>query len=367
LRAVRSDKLAHAYLFLGPPGSGKLPLALELARILNCDLKAAEASIYGCSCRSCQKITRVASTGHPNLSLVFPLPKPSKKKDEDEEEQADGENLDARMEAMHEVLEAIEKDPYVKHTFHGTGRLLVGQIRELRRSFSLTGDTPGVRTAIIFPADTMNDESANALLKLLEEPPDRTLLILIADSARNLLPTIVSRCQQVRFSPLSMREIEQGLMSRKIPRKAAMNACRIAEGDLSAALQLCDEKVGEEMTECLDFLRAAASGNVVKTSEWIERWSKGEERKSLVKDKLRLMNLWILDALTIQAFGAAGTSKLRVLSGGDAVAKIAARYDADRLREVIQRIEETSLSLESNALPALTLATLAIRINRALN
>jgi len=150
LRAAwRAGRLAHAYLFLGPEGVGKASVVRALAAALNCARPLAEWDACG-DCPSCR---RMAAGTHADFLYIAPT--------------SEG------------------RQPQIK----------IEQIREFRRLTAYPPMEGGWRVALIKPAEAMNPAAANALLKTLEEPPARNLLVLAAGSEADLFPTIVSRCQ----------------------------------------------------------------------------------------------------------------------------------------------------------------------------
>jgi DNA polymerase-3 subunit delta' len=154
-RAVAANRLAHGYLFTGPSGVGKTTLALALAAFLFCEDKREEAP-----CGRCPGCVKFASGNHPDFLRISP---------------------------------------------EGAA-IKIGQVRELKKNMSFPPFTAGMRIVLIEDVQTMRREAGNSLLKILEEPPPDNLLILIASDAEPVLPTIISRCQVIPFSPLSLEQ-----------------------------------------------------------------------------------------------------------------------------------------------------------------
>ena len=184
---LRRDALPHALLFCGIEGVGKAQAALLLAMALNCSAAAGEGPCGECrTCRSLQ------AGKHPDLLTVAP------------------------------------EGPLIR----------VAQVRQLCATLAMKPYAARTRVVIIKDARAMNPEAANALLKVLEEPPQRTLLILLATQTGDLLPTIVSRCQQLRFGPIP-RPTLQALLTEVhgVDPDAAALAAAISGGSLTRALR----------------------------------------------------------------------------------------------------------------------------------
>jgi DNA polymerase-3 subunit delta' len=204
-RTLRAGRLASTFLFVGPPGIGKRSFALQLAQGLLCDRRPEEALD---PCGQCPACAQVLAGTHPDVVVVA---KPADKN-------------------------------YIPL------ELLIGdkdhRMREgLCHDISLKPFSGRRKVAVIDDADFLNQEGANALLKTLEEPPPRSLLILIGTSEQRQLPTIRSRCQVVRFSPLAEADVADLLLSTGScsDKPLARRAAALAGGSLAKAIQWCDE------------------------------------------------------------------------------------------------------------------------------
>ncbi len=350
-KALNGNRLSHGYLFTGPPGSGRSTLAIELARTLSCTGELAQSAHDECNCNACYNMRLWQ---HPNLTMLFPLPPLETRKDE------------AKVgELFEEMRKSKAEDPYMQLEFKGSGQILIWQIRELRNKMSLAPDRDGTRVAIIQPADRMNKHASNALLKLLEEPPERCTLILITDSLKSLPQTIVSRCQVLRFAPLGTKIIADELQKRKgVTPKEANPVARMARGNYTLAVSLLDESLSEQLDESLAFLRATAVNNAAKISEYISKWSRGNSKQEIVH-KLNNLSVWLKDAMITQSFNEeqalhylSTTGHIKVIS------KIADRYSTKQLSQVWKEIEEAKLSLDSNVMTSLVISSLAVKMFR---
>jgi DNA polymerase-3 subunit delta' len=203
-RAVQRGRLAHAYLFLGPDGIGKRLVAQRIAQGLFCQ-RIPDEQLDACGeCPACRQMR--AGT-HPDLlTVVCP-------------------------EGKRELPIALIVGPDENRGREG-----------LLHDLSLHPMSASRRIAILDDADKLNEESANALLKTLEEPPPGALLFLISPSLDTLLPTIRSRCQKVQFAPLTDRDVSELLVELgwETDRAAAEAVAALSEGSLATARQLLD-------------------------------------------------------------------------------------------------------------------------------
>lgn len=197
--SIGQNRLAHAYIFNGPEGVGKKRTALDLAAAVNCAARPAGLDSCG-ECPSCRKI---AAGAHPDVHLVAPAKKVF------------------LIEQIREIIREIQYQP-----FEGQRRLF-----------------------ILDNSDRMNDESANCLLKTLEEPPDKNILVLITANLSALLPTIRSRSQILNFLPVPTSIVENFLIERAGAHPAhAARAARLGMGSIGTALTL-DPDTLESMRE----------------------------------------------------------------------------------------------------------------------
>jgi DNA polymerase-3 subunit delta' len=220
-RSLRQGRLASTFLFLGPPGIGKRTTALHLAQCLLCETTAAHELI---ACQTCPGCLQVAALTHPDVILIA---KPE-----------DRNFIPIELfigDREHRMREGLCHDIALK-PFRGRRRI-----------------------AIIDDADHLNQEGANCLLKTLEEPPAQSLIILIGTSEQRQLPTILSRCQIVRFAPLSDQNVAQLLESTVAPHGELTpdqieTIARRSGGSLSRAVELTDAEMEDAYHSLLEQL-----------------------------------------------------------------------------------------------------------------
>jgi DNA polymerase-3 subunit delta' len=232
-RARKEGRLPHALLFQGPEDVGKAAVARTLAAALMC-----ERNDQGDPCGRCAACRRVAAATHPDLLLVTRLPrKPGAKRDaEEEEEEEDAEGESEAAAAGRRGGSDLKRE------------IVVEQIRELCAHAAYAPREGRRRVFVVDPADRMNRSAQNALLKTLEEPPGRALIVLVTARAHLLLPTVRSRCLPVRFAAMPVRALAEALRGRGVPPDEALVRAALAggapgralTGDLTARRELRD-------------------------------------------------------------------------------------------------------------------------------
>ena len=197
--AVNNNKVPNAFIFSGIDGLGKEAHAIEFSAFLNC--KRVVEKKYPCGdCRSCIKIR---SLNHQEIYLIHPSPPPKNKSDS---------NLDQKViEEIHKNYKQKLQNPYHKIKIGNSKTIPIASIRSLKKKLFFSKSDENWSVVVISDAEklcTQRAEAANSLLKILEEPPERTLFILISSNINLLIPTIQSRCQKIYFKEHSKSELK---------------------------------------------------------------------------------------------------------------------------------------------------------------
>ena len=234
--ALENKSVSHAYLFYGPESIGKKLTAIEFAKALNC-----EGSGLTDNCGDCPSCKKIDQGIHPDFFF----------------------------------LEPKKSSPTARNAY-----INVEEIRELQKKLAFLPYEAKTKVAIIDGAETMNPQAANTLLKTLEEPPSSTILILIASNPHQLLPTIVSRCQGIKFHLLSTEAVRQILMQ-SMPsgtkgfseKELGLRTLR-SMGRISRALEEDIEATDQYREEILFLLEQVSFKRMDVVFKWTKQWAK---------------------------------------------------------------------------------------------
>ncbi len=314
--ALRSGRIAHAYLFVGPSGVGRLTTARAFAQALLCSAGGDDA------CGRCAACHKAGSGTHPDLRILSPSGR----------------------------------------TETGAERRAVGidQIRELKRDAAYPPYEARWKVFIVEDAEAMRAEAANSLLKVLEEPLPGVIIILIAESIAGVLPTLVSRSQLVRFSFVSAPEIAHALTERAgVPAERARYLAALSGGRVGAALVAAGtgEEPFERRADVVATLAALGHGDVVARLDAAEAVAR---QRDAIERWLDVALLWIRDVVVWQE-----TQDPALLVNLDSRPKIeewAGRVPGEKLRRTAEAIEEAKANLRRNLNSRLVLEVLFIRL-----
>ena len=235
VRSWNSGKLPHALLFHGPEGVGKEGHALELAALLNCT-----AATENGSCGSCPSCKKIKSFQHGNVKLILPLPRGKIKSSDDSAEKAFS---DSSLKEYWGLLKQKEADPYFPIRLTGANTILINSIRDLKHDLSLSSVNNEWRIILILQAEKLcipSPESAHSLLKILEEPPEKTLFILMSSQPGAILDTIHSRCQSLYFPPISFQILQERLIQSGADTVQATIIAQISGGNVRLSQELIE-------------------------------------------------------------------------------------------------------------------------------
>lgn len=267
---------------------------------------------------------------------------------------------DSEISLIQEEIRRKAKDPYHNISIPKAQQIKISSIRQVKRDGTMSSTEPGTRVIIISEAHLMRDEAANAFLKTLEEPSAKTLLILTTSHRERLLPTIVSRCQEIRFDLLSDAEIAAALIARLgVESTTAHLTAKLAGGSYSKAVELVEGDLNQYRFDVVAFLRGALRRSPVAAYSEIERISSGNDRSHLER-VLGLLVLWLRDAFALRL-----TGNEELIVNRDQLPDIKSfndRFVAAPIDRMIRFVEESIDAIRRNAQPPLVLTVLAMKI-----
>jgi DNA polymerase-3 subunit delta' len=312
--AVRRGALHHAYLFAGPEGVGKGMVARLLAQAANCEREDGDACG---ACPSCRKIARGV---HPDVLVV---------------------------ERERDMARAGRWEPKGGRT--PSRDIVVDQVRELvDRRLSLRRFEGRRRFVLIDPADAMNPQAQNAILKTLEEPPPDTTLVLVSSSADGLLPTVRSRCLRLPFAPLPDAFLVERLAAAGRSPEVARLATTLAAGSLGKALGLDDEAMGGRREAVLEAAALVADD----ARPWIAFAARHGAKRERAREVCELLLVWLRDVLVRAT---AGEGAPLALADLEEATVAAARIGPEAALRRIESVRRAIAALRHNAAGPLAL------------
>ena len=350
--AIREKRIAHAYLFTGPAGVGKWFTAIELAKAVNCQ-KGEQDSCD--ECLSCKKIRHLT---HPDLTLIFPLPPVSSskkgKKEKEEEEQKN----------RNKFIEEKLAEPYKIVRYEKPGSISIEEVRNAQRNLFYTPVEGKVKVLIVQEPEKMSIEAENCFLKTLEEPPKNSLLIFLSSEPEKLLPTIVSRCQRVRFKSMSEELIAKRLEKDfDIPEKKALHYARLSEGSLGLSLSLAEGEKDELRLKGVEFLKIINKKDRFELVDYLNQLLQDYGRESALELLASLLSLLRDVYVTMEV------KKDEKLLNPDLKAEIekfADNFqDSDQVQEAIGSVEKIRSDLLRNVNLKLALLNLGFELRNS--
>lgn len=295
-KTVKEHRVSHAQLFLGPRGSGKLPMALAYAQYLNCSNRTEIDS-----CGACASCTLYAKLAHPDLHFMYPITSTK---------EFDSKPVSTMFLPHWRKIVPAKKgffdinDWYLQIGIENKqGLINTEDCGELVRKLSYTSYQSEYKVMIMWMVEKLHHSGANKILKILEEPPDKTLFILIAEQHDLMLPTILSRTQLIKFQSYSDDELEKGVkvLSGCTPQEA-LSAKFMAEGNMIEALKIVSE--GDSHSELFimfrDWMRICYSKDVTAMLKMSSDFnSKGRENMK----KFLLYAMKVTRYCTLNNFG----------------------------------------------------------------
>jgi DNA polymerase-3 subunit delta' len=349
---VREGRVPHAQFFLGPRGSGALPLALGYARYLLC-VRPGAGDACG-ECGSCRMMDKLA---HPDLSLSFPI--------------FLGEKAKTCDPLLSEWRDAVLAEPFLdaalwRERLEGENKQLrmgVDIAQEITRRLSLKAYQGGWKAVLVWLPELMDTAAANKLLKVLEEPEPLTAFLLVGHDAEHILPTIMSRTQLVKVPALAAADVAQALKERFALQEPEARAIALrSDGDLLEAVAMAEKSEEELFVFFRDWLRACYANKVGDAVEFSEGFAKlgREQQKALMRYALYLVRQCLYQRQGLPQLVRAHGQELEF------VQKFSPLLNERNTEGLRRELEAAHAHLERNANPKVLFVDLSYKVGRSL-
>ncbi|WP_433895910.1 ATP-binding protein [Sphingobacterium mizutaii] len=348
ISTVRENRVSHAQLFLGPEGSGSLALALAYAQFINCEQPQADDSCGHCP--SCLKYEKLI---HPDLHFSYPFF--AKKADEtastymEDWRKAFLENPYLSLSHWRNQLEAENKQANIN----------IAEAHDIIKKLSLKAFEAEYKVLIMWLPEYL-DTQGNALLKLIEEPPAKTLFLLVAENQDKILNTIISRTQLMKVNKLSHEELMQYLIEQKnVDPVRANEMAFIADGNMQSALDQLEESSNENFDLLIRWLRCIVTDaglNIIQICD--------DEISKLGRENQKLFLLYSINVLRQIVLLNQGLDQLVFLKNAELefVKKFSEISSLEKLQVAIEMLEKTHYSVERNANPKILFLDLSLQL-----
>lgn len=349
---VQQNRLSHALLFLSKEGTGALPLAMSFAQYLVCETIAQQGGSAPCgTCPACHKATKLI---HPDIHYSYPTvtKKPGEKP--------------IATDFITEWRTFIELHPYgnlfdwiemIKSKENSQGKITSEECNDINRKLSLKSFESRWKILILWLPEMMGNEG-NKLLKLIEEPPSDTLIMLVSENESQLLPTIVSRCQLIKVPLLNTAQIEKALIERNnTPASLAVQIAPLCQGNYREALQLVQHAEEDWQVLVRDWLNAIIKTGPVAQTKWVEEISRlGREKQ---KQFLRYFIHLLEQAVQVRMQGGQYRISENEKDFADRLNSIAA---IEQQEAMVNELNQAHYQIERNANAKILFHALTIRL-----
>ena len=358
-QSVDRGRISHAQLFTGAAGTGALPLAIAYAQYLNCPNR-----MDGDSCGVCPSCQQTAALAHPDLHFVFPVNKQGKKSGE----------VVLSAEFMPQWRECVASTggyftPQQWYDRLDLGKTLRGMISakeadEIIRRLSFKSFESEYKIMLIWLPETMNDEAANKILKILEEPWEKTIFLMVSERPDLLLSTIISRTQEVAVPRLTVEDLMPMVEGDEQQRR---NTARLAAGDLIEMRRLTGGEEDAVRRESFDLfcrlMRLSYNDKHLELIDWADEVATltREQQRSMLRHAARLLR----ESYMLHA----GLGQISYLWGEEAAFcnKFAPFIGNQNIEFLIGEIEQAMRQVSQNGNPRIIFTHFALAVSKQIN
>lgn len=357
-QSADAGRIPHAQLFIGAEGSGTLPMAIAYAQYVLCNTSAEKAA---CNLK-CNALS------HPDMHFVFPVATSDKIK-------------------SHAISDSYIGDfrTFIKEQPYGNlfdwyrlidiekkqGQIGVEEAQDIVKKLYLKAYEGGYKICIIWMADKMNTAASNKLLKLIEEPPAKTVFILVAEDEEQIIQTIRSRCQVLHFPPLAEEAIADGLITHGVPKEQALRLAQEANGNYNKALDLMRNDSEDLVFEkwFVQWVRSAfkAKGNKAVIHDLISWSNEVAKTGRETQKKFLLYCIAIFRQAMLINFNVKELAFMKIHMDGFDLNKFAPFVHENNIVEITEELEKAMYHIERNGNAKIILTDLSIKLTRLLH
>lgn len=360
--SVNTSRIPHAQLFVGAEGVGLLHIAISYAKYILCASKNGEDKSY-INC-----LHKVDQLSHPDIHYVFPV-----------NTTEDVKNHPVSMNFIQQWKEFVTTQPYgslqdwysLIEIQNKQGLISVYEAQEIVKKLSLKSYEGGYKIMIIWMADKMNTQTANKILKILEEPPQKTVFLLLTEKPDEIIATITSRCQIIEFHKPENDAIESFLLEKGVTATNVKRITHLAQGDINKALKLANsEKEDQQFEEWfIKWVRTAfrAKGNAAAILDLIA-WADevASYSREVQKQFLNYCIEFFRQAL-LQNYSSANLVYLNEGLEGFELKKFAPFVNGENINDIFKEISEAIYHIERNGNGKIILTDLSIKLTRLIH
>ncbi|WP_425235143.1 ATP-binding protein [Ulvibacterium sp.] len=362
-KSADAGRIPHAQLFVGPEGCGTLPMALAYAQYIICSNKNGDNKEGQDSCN-----LKFEALSHPDMHFAFPVANTDKVK-----------THAVSNHYLEEWRKFLLEQPYGNlfdwYRLIGIekkqGQIGVDEAQDIVKKLSLKSYEGGYKVMLVWMAEKMNTAAANKLLKLIEEPPLKTVFLLITEDEEQIIQTIRSRCQILHFPPLAEQIIADGLVERGLVREEALQLAHESNGNFNKALDLKNRDSEDLIFEkwFVQWVRSAfkAKGNKSAIHElilWSDEVAKtGRETQK----KFLLYCLSVMRQALMINYNAETLAFMKIHVDGFQLDKFAPFVHENNIQEIVEELEDAHFHIERNGNSKIILTDLSIKLTRLLH
>jgi DNA polymerase-3 subunit delta' len=357
LRLVRDDRTPHALMLFGPEGTGKLALALAMAQYVACTNRQQEDA-----CGTCPSCIKFGKLVHPDLHFVIPVMKTGNMQSAPISDDF-AETWRAAFLADHYLTEGQWYEALGAE--NKQGMINVRESETIMRKLSFKPYESDYRMVVIWLPEKMNQPAANKLLKLIEEPPEKTLILMATEQTDRILPTILSRTQLIHVPPVAATDLRDGIMKLEVQDPQLVDdVVKRAHGNVSIAFRMLRQDEAEQQNFELftELMRLCYSRDIIRVNDWVERVAvMGRERQKQLSD----YSLRMLRESFILGFKQEGLTYLSAKES-EFSEKFSPFIHEGNVYALADAFTEAGNHIEANGNPRIILMDLSIRIIRLL-